>query len=313
MTGPSAVAELELDDQRRPKRGGLLPFTFDIETIPQRRFWPAPEQDFPTGDAMLWKPPSDYDVDPFWARRQWEEMETAGEYLPGDFQRFVDSQIKDCAAPLNETGQLPACHPTTAHIVSASFGKIKQFSEIDGQEVLDIDVQTPQLDDFLEERNEAPKGADYEIIGKAGVDELGDSEIERLERKVLSRIVQLLEWALKNRYTLISFNGKGFDLPMIRWRCAVLGVTPPQFDWYKMLYPYRHKEHIDLRLLFSDGDRRAKGTLAMWAKAIGIEAEEHGEDVLHWARTGDWANMRRYGDAEMHTLIRMFLRIQEAI
>lgn len=316
--------ELELEDER-PQRGhrGPLPFTFDIETIPQRRFWPAPEPEAgETGERSIFQPPSDYVVEEFWKRRKWEEMQLLGDvWQPNDFDEIIAHEVRQCAAPLQATGQLPGCHPTTAHIVSVSFGKISNPVITAGENV-EASVQTTQIDDFLEERAEtAPPDtpdsetvkADYEIMSKPGLDELDDSEIVRAERKVLARTVQLLEWAATQRLTFVSFNGKGFDFPMIRWRCMVIGVRPPQLNWYEMLYPYRHKEHIDLRLLFSDGNRHGKGTLAMWAEAMGMESEESGAQILDWARRGEWGEIRRYGGVEMETLIRMFLRCLEAL
>lgn len=317
--------ELDLEDER-PQRGrrGPFPFTFDIETVPQRRFWPAPEPEpGETGERSLFEPPSEYVVDEFWMRREFENMDMARRVVQGDqdnwldgFRQHVNDQVRQCAAPLQATGQLPGCHPTTAHIVSVSFGRVKPGSDVD------VDVTTTQIDDFLEERAETappdtPDGetvkADYEIMSKPGLDELDDSEIVRAERKVLARTVQLLEWGARQQLTFVSFNGKGFDFPMIRWRCMVIGVRPPQLNWYEMLYPYRHKEHIDLRLLMSDGNRHAKGTLAMWAEAMGLEAEESGAQVLDWARRGEWGEIRRYGGVEMETLIRMFLRCLEVL
>lgn len=250
----------------------MKPYVFDIETVPQRRFWAGEE----------------YPVDPYWLRTKREDYLADG----GKWTRLLAARVilegcKKGEAPLATTGQLPACHPATAHIVSISSGMVGEQGT--------VTVDCAQLDDF----SRGPLAA--------------IPDIEAAEKEVLRRGWQLLSWARDRRLTLVSFNGKGFDLPMMRWRSTLLGVAVPRLNWYHLLYPFRHLEHIDIRLLLSDGDKRAKGTLAVWCEAFGIEAEESGHMVLEWAQAGDWGEIRRYGGIEMASLIELFQRVQGAI
>jgi predicted PolB exonuclease-like 3'-5' exonuclease len=145
--------------------------------------------------------------------------------------------------------------------------------------------------------------------------EISMEEMLDAERKVITLAVEKLVWAVRNRCTIVTFNGKGFDLPMLRWRAAMLHVAVPTLSWYELLYPYRHKEHIDLRLLFSDGDRRARGTMAMWCEAFGIDAKTvgSGADVLGWVEKGDWNTLLSYGLDEMDDLIQLFRAVEGAL
>jgi hypothetical protein len=252
----------------------MKPYTFDIETVPQRPYWAGEE----------------YAVDWYWLRTERENFLADGgneEQWEEESPSRVLTACQKHEAPLASTGQIPACHPTTAHIVSISSGMLGEQGN--------IQVDTAQLDDFAR----GPLAA--------------IPDIEAAEKEVLRRGWQLLSWARDRRLTLVSFNGKGFDLPMMRWRSTLLGVAVPKLKWYELLYPFRNVEHVDIRLLLSDGDKRAKGTLAMWCEAFGLEAEESGHKVLEWAQAGDWGEIRRYGGVEMASLIELFTRVQGAI
>ncbi|MDH3291528.1 MAG: ribonuclease H-like domain-containing protein [Gemmatimonadota bacterium] len=192
--------------------------------------------------------------------------------------------------PLKITGTIPACHPITGQVVSVSMGWL---DDTKGIQTKTVQVST--------------------IADPNPWDEFTELEQRDLEREILRESWRLVARALETRKVLVTFNGKGFDLPMMRWRSALLGIQLPTFKWYELLYPYRHQEHIDLRLLFSDGDRRARGTLSVWSEAFGIEAREAGHHVLGWALAGQWDELARYGTQEMQTLIDLYDRVRLAI
>lgn len=252
----------------------MQPFAIDVETVPQRPYWAG-----------------EYEVDPYWIRLERENFLASGDGTVSEWenegQRFIREAAKLLIAPMATTGQIPACHPTTAHIVSISSGMLGEQGS--------LQVDTTQVDDFA----------------RGKLEEIPD--LLAAERNVLRRGWQLLSWAVDRRLTVVTFNGKPFDLPMMRWRSRILGVDVPKLNWYHMLYPYRNVEHIDLRLLFSDGDKRAKGKLSVWCDAFGIESEESGHKVLEWAQAGDWGEIRRYGDIEMASLVELFQAVQGAI
>lgn len=194
------------------------------------------------------------------------------------------------AAPLMETGVLPALHPVSAHIVSASFGGPADT----------LHTSVYNLCDY----------------GGAGAfDQWPDTEtVEAAERRLVRDILERMHKGLKQGRTLITFNGKGFDLWLLRTRAMILTPLwdePLHFDWQKLLYPYSNHPHCDLRLLFGNGNRFARGTLDVWARAFGVEARSEGHLVWDYVRAGEWDKVEMYGHAEAKTLCQLYERVKE--
>lgn len=89
-------------------------------------------------------------------------------------------------------------------------------------------------------------------------------------------------WDVARKYDLVvTFNGRGFDVPFLYLRSALLNVTISRKDW--LGYRYAHEPHCDLaeQLTFygvsgRDGAAR-KFNLDFYCKAFGIESpKSHG-------------------------------------
>lgn len=97
---------------------------------------------------------------------------------------------------------------------------------------------------------------------------------------------------------VVTFNGAAFDVPFLRWRMVRHGVPVP--DCLKPAQGrYMGPRHYDLRLILSDGDRRAHGTLESWAVALGVSDLPHkggmdGSDVQAYVDAGRWAELASY-------------------
>ena len=257
----------------------------DIETIPQ----------------LQWRE-QDYPPDMYWRKQIWLESQATGHANIAERPEY----------PMKITGDLPSTHPATAHVVSVSvamdLGAKSQQREIPG---LAPEAQVIQVDQHLHPVDVGAGETRPPMLSEIHTDEMLDAE-----RMVISIALEKLAFAVRHACTVVTFNGKGFDLPMLRWRAAMLGVAIPQnLNWYEMLYPYRHKEHIDLRLLFGDGDRRARGTMSMWCTAFGIDAKTLGTggDVLGWVEKGEWNQLLSYGLDEMDDLIQLFRAVEGAL
>jgi predicted PolB exonuclease-like 3'-5' exonuclease len=228
--------------------------TLDLETSPQLRYVDA--------DA----PDSLFDTD--WFNAKW-----SGEYDEG---LGPEEDIEAGRPVLAATGTMPSLHPTTCHIVAASFGGMASTGN-------KVDVKT--LRDF------------------------GDSDETCLDR---------VAWATDMGKPLVSFNGKGFDAWLLMVRAMLLGLpesdkTRKRIKWDKVLYPFDTYTHTDLRLVLGNSDRRARGTLAHWCEAFGVEAEESGGNVWDWVRKGDWPALYDYSVKEGHTLLNLYARVQRWI
>lgn len=97
---------------------------------------------------------------------------------------------------------------------------------------------------------------------------------------------------------IVTFNGVAFDVPFLRWRMVRHGIAVPA-----CLRPnfgrYAGPHHYDLRLILSEGDRRAPGTLESWALALGASDVPHkagmdGSDVQAYVDAGRWAELADY-------------------
>lgn len=210
----------------------------------------------------------------------WPELDT--DYLNED--RGADRigyEVAAGRAVLAATKQPAALHASTCHIVQVSFGWRGAPAELQ-RKVL-------QADDYCDG---SPAG------------------VATAERALVTEALDILASACGKRTTIVSFNGKSFDVPVLRGRAALLGLRVPSIPWRRLLYPFDDNQHADLRLILGADDRRARGTLQWWAEAFGIHAEEHGAEVFSWVQGGEWIALRDYGLCEAQTLVELFERVQ---
>lgn len=216
------------------------------------------------------------DIDNDWLAKQ-----TLPTDDPAFHEYLIDNEIRAGHAVLRGTGVAAALHATTCHIVQASFGK----SEAEPATVMGSSVRVRQWDDYRQEEG-----------------------VER-ERPLVREICEQLALKARQGMTLVTFNGKQFDLVILRARMYLLGIADPGIPWKKWLCPFDDRDHADLRLLLSGGDRRARGTLQWWADAFGIPAQERGAEVQQMVDEGRWDDLRSYGVSEADTLIRFAARL----
>jgi len=77
--------------------------------------------------------------------------------------------------------------------------------------------------------------------------------------------------------SIVTFNGKMFDMPYIIRRSWYCGV-PPSITYDSA--PYHSVTHFDLRLILSNGDKRAAGKLSQYAKLkLGVDMDTKGSEV----------------------------------
>ena len=198
------------------------------------------------------------------------------------FPKYTADEIAGLAragsVPVAATGVVPSLHPTTASVVQVSFGWRAGH---------DIERKVVQRDDYP-----------------------GDG----WEGALLHDAIGILAGAVGKRSVVVTFNGKAFDLPILRHRAALLGLCDlPRIPWRRLLYPYSDEQHADLRLILGNDNRYAKGTLQWWAEAFGVHAEEHGADVQGWVGAGNWQALREYGQVEAQTLVELYECVQVVV
>ncbi len=79
--------------------------------------------------------------------------------------------------------------------------------------------------------------------------------------------------------TLVTFHGRGFDLPVLELRSLKLGVPAPR--WFQGARAEGAEEHLDLIELLSNGRVAPAAPLDLYAKLVGLPGKEEvaGRDV----------------------------------
>ena len=79
--------------------------------------------------------------------------------------------------------------------------------------------------------------------------------------------------------TVVSFHGRGFDLPVLEMRSLKLGIPAPR--WFQGARAEGAEEHLDLIELLSNGRAAPAAPLDLYAKLVGLPGKEEvaGRDV----------------------------------
>ncbi len=156
-----------------------------------------------------------------------------------------------------------------------------------------------QADDF-EESDEDAGTSTADPAGDAALTSVGGIEFAPQvdEAELLAAF-----WDVAKRYdSIVTFNGRGFDVPFLYLRSALLNVPISRRDW--LGYRYQTEPHCDLAEQFSfysvsgrDGAAR-KFNLDFYCKSFGIESpKSHGVtglDVNDLLAAGEYKKIAEY-------------------
>jgi hypothetical protein len=113
--------------------------------------------------------------------------------------------------------------------------------------------------------------------------------------------------------TLVSFNGRGFDLPVLELQALRHGVSAPHYFGDRNGLRARYGRHCDLYdWLTNGGAARLRGGLDLVAKLIGLpgKGDVSGADVqVLWER-GGWEQIHRYCRDDVLQTYFLFLRVE---
>lgn len=143
-------------------------------------------------------------------------------------------------------------------------------------------------------------------------------EIESNEKELLLRFFQGIE-----RYTpwLVSWNGSGFDLPVLHYRALLhsvacprywdIGEQDPQFKWNNYLSRY-HQRHTDLMDVLAGYQNRANAPLDEIAKMLGFPGKMglKGSEVLEQYENNNLKSIRDYCETDVLNTYLVYLRYQ---
>src|SRR5262249_34752636 len=91
---------------------------------------------------------------------------------------------------------------------------------------------------------------------------------------------------------LVTFNGHSFDLPVLRYRAMVLGVSAPGLS----VRPYFHRyseDAVDLCDVFSSFSPQGKASLHEISRVMGLPGKPRGSVVARWSATSTRVRSRR--------------------
>lgn len=121
------------------------------------------------------------------------------------------------------------------------------------------------------------------------------------------------EFVGKNRPTLVTFNGRTFDLPVIALRALRCGVPLP---WYYrergLRYRYSEEGHIDLCDVLADHGAARSSSLDALARLIGLPGKVgvDGSQIEGLYRSGQLETIRNYCLADVAQTALLFLRFR---
>ncbi len=121
--------------------------------------------------------------------------------------------------------------------------------------------------------------------------------------------------------TLVSWNGGGFDLPVLHYRALLHGIPAPrywdtggddrEFKWNNYLSRF-HERHTDLMDVLSGYQPRAASPLDDIARMLGLPGKLglHGSKVWDAFRAGRLADIRAYCETDVMNTYLIWLRFE---
>ena len=133
---------------------------------------------------------------------------------------------------------------------------------------------------------------------------------DRIERALLGEFSKLVG---KNRPLLVTYNGRGFDLPVIALRALCHGVS---LAWYyrekNVRSRYSEEGHLDLCDWLADHGATRSGSLDAVARLIGLPGKTgiDGSQVDGLYRAGQMEAIERYCLSDVAQTALLFLRFR---
>jgi predicted PolB exonuclease-like 3'-5' exonuclease len=116
---------------------------------------------------------------------------------------------------------------------------------------------------------------------------------------------------------LVSFNGRSFDLPVLKYRAMLHGISAPRFfdtsnKWENYSQRYADAWHTDLLEALSDYGASARVRLDEVCRVLGLpgKLETTAEDVAGLYAAGDVASIRNYCETDVVNTYLLFLRYE---
>jgi len=134
------------------------------------------------------------------------------------------------------------------------------------------------------------------------------------EKEILIGFFNLIETRAPR---LVSFNGRGFDIPVLKYRAMIHGLSCPRWfsegdKWNNYDARYGKNYHVDLLEHLSDFGASARCSMHEVATSFAIpgKLETSGDHVRDMFEQGELAAIRNYCETDVCTTMLIFLRWQ---
>lgn len=114
-------------------------------------------------------------------------------------------------------------------------------------------------------------------------------------------IIASVERVLSDSFEVITYNGRGFDVPVLMTRTALTGEFAPTIARLHASRRYRMGNHVDLLDVVTAYGAAPKLRLHLLCSAFGIPAklDVHGGDVASLVAAGDWQKVVNYCETDV--------------
>ncbi|MDQ6955069.1 MAG: 3'-5' exonuclease [Mariprofundaceae bacterium] len=200
-------------------------------------------------------------------------------------------------------------------------------------ELSDIAARDALTDYFIKKtngRNDFPRQPFHQVVaisyihlihepGEYGMELIirriaSGGEADSSEEELLHGFFTLIETRAPR---LVSFNGRGFDVPVLKYRAMVHGMACPRWfhegdKWNNYDSRYSNIYHVDLLEVLSDFGASARCSMHEVATALGFPGKlsTSGDDVRSMFESGDIMAIRNYCETDVCTTLLIFLRWQ---
>jgi predicted PolB exonuclease-like 3'-5' exonuclease len=190
----------------------------------------------------------------------------------------------------------------------------KSFLVIDIETVLDPEL--PIEESAEAERLPAPPHHKVVVVGALWLDEahhprkLGVLGELKDEAEILSDFARFID---ERRPTIVTWNGRGFDMPVIAARCLRHGITLRHYYCSRdVRYRFSPEGHLDLMDYLADFGAAKPAKLDVVAKLIGMPGKVGvaGKDVGPLVYAGRVHDVRNYCLCDVVQTAAVFLRVE---
>jgi len=133
---------------------------------------------------------------------------------------------------------------------------------------------------------------------------------KKTEREIL---LDFATWLDRSRPCVVTWNGRGFDMPVITSRALKHGVSMPWwFSDRHTRYRYSPEGHLDLMDFLSDFGAAKSGRLDVYAKLVGLPGKVgvDGSQVAPMVHAGRIDEVNAYCLCDVAQTAALFLRVQ---